>query len=132
MKNNRALREKLAFAREVRIVIPRPKGPRGGESDKAMNRGMWLRYHFDIDIDRRSDYEGHLFYNADLRSIMGAVEDWFGDTISMIIQPRYYACKWGDKREYDEEWGETYWKNLLDDAISAKAQGRYEQRGCQQ
>jgi len=126
MKNTRKLREKLAFAREVRIVIPRPKGPRGGETDEAMNRTMLRRYHFEIDIDRHSDYEGHIFYNADLRSIMGEVEDWWGGHIVMVVSPRYYARQWGPEGAYDEEWGETYWKNLLDDAISAEVIGPLE------
>lgn len=126
MKNTRKLREKLAFANEVRIVIPRPNGPRGGETDEAMNRGMWRRYHFTIDIDRNSDYEGHIFYNQDLRSIMGTVEEWCGDHILLIVQPRYYAREWGREGAYDEKWGENYWKNLLDDALSAKAVGPLE------
>ena len=85
-----------------------------------MNRGMWRRYHFRVDTDPKSDYEGHIFYNQDLRSIMGVTEDWSADTLELVIWPRYYAGAWGSKRLYDEEWGETYWKNLLDDAISAK------------
>ena len=120
MKNTRALREKLAFAREVVVTIPRPKGPRGGESDESMNRGMWKRYHFYADTDPKSEYEGHLFYNQDLRSIMGEVEDFCGDTLVLHITPRYYARMWGEEGKYNEDYGETYWKNLLDDAISAK------------
>jgi hypothetical protein len=121
MKNTRALREKLAFAREVKVVIPRPKGPRGGEGDEAMNRGMFRRYHFYADTDRHSEMEGALFYNQDMRSWMGEVEDFCGDTLVLFVHPRYYARQWGKEGAYDEKWGETYWKNLLDDAISAKA-----------
>lgn len=121
MKNDRALREKLARAGDLRVVIPYPKGPRGGTSQKAMLRGMARRYHIDIDFDRESDYYEDLFYNADLRSIMGHVEEWL-DNLVLIVNGQWYAggSDYAGKWSYDEGFGETYWKNLLDDAISVE------------
>jgi len=123
MKNTRALRESLAMKNEVIIEVPWPKGPRGGTSIEAMKRGLRARYGLFIDTDPNSEYEGCVFYNGDLRSITGNVIEGldFGGTLLLSISPRWFACKWGDKREYDEQYGETYWKNLLNDAISVKA-----------
>jgi len=69
-------------------------------------------------MTRDSDYEHHLFYNHDLRSIMGYTED-YDDPMVLEVNPRYYAggTNYKGEWEYDPGFGETYWKNLLDDAV---------------
>jgi hypothetical protein len=111
----------LAKAGDVLIELPWPKGPRGGTSWKTVKKMLSEKYHIDIDADGKSDNYGDIFYNQDLRSIMGYVEDW-GDPFILIIDARFFAggTDYEGKWKYDEGFGETYWKNMLDDAISAK------------
>lgn len=121
MKNTRAFRVKMAKIGDIIIELPWPKGPRGGTSWKTVRKMIWKKYHIDIDADNKSDNYGDIFHNQDLRSIMGFVDDW-GDPFLLIISGRYFAGgnDYEGKWKYDENYGETYWKNLFDDAITVK------------
>ena len=110
----------MARIGDIIVELPHPKGPRGGTSWKSVRKAIWNKYHIDIDDHSTSDNYGDLFYNQDLRSIMGHVDDW-GDPLYLIVSGRYFAGT--DSRgewQYDEGFGETYWKNLLDDAITVR------------
>jgi len=44
-----------------------------------------LRKKFGIDVGTDEDYEGYLFYNPDLRSMMGFVEEFGGGSVILNI-----------------------------------------------
>ncbi|MCK5139593.1 MAG: hypothetical protein KAQ85_07120 [Thermodesulfovibrionia bacterium] len=73
---------------------------------KEISDYLQKEYHFDTPSE--SDYEGygHLFYNADLRSIMGDVLDWDCETITCNINAFTYAEGGGCWQEY--------WEKLLE------------------
>ena len=130
-------RAKIASADEVHLALPWPKKVR---TLQALNRAMNTRYHMDFgavgDADEipegmsEAEYDklvekgypvgSDLFYNADLRSNMGFDQSGFGDPLDLVVWPRHYAggVDYKGEWEYDEGFGETYWKKLLADATS--------------
>jgi len=97
--------ERLAMAGELGIVMSKPPS-------------LWRRsYSLWLDTEEDSDYEGCVFYNSDLRSLCGNMD---GDDV-LCLSPRYYACKWGEPREFDpaDFYGRAF-SRLIRDAISVE------------
>ena len=70
-----------------------------------INKYLRSRYHFDIDFDFESDEWHGIYYNSDLRSHMGYLDEIGYNEFVLIIWPKYYK----------EGWENTYWKNLMED-----------------
>lgn len=60
--------------------------PKHVKSFKDLQKYLWEQYHLDADIDPESDHYLELFYNEDLRSICGHVND----IDSIFITSEYY------------------------------------------
>jgi len=75
------------------------------ETDKDIQKYMWKKYHIDIDIDSESDNYTEMFYNQDLRSLMGFVWE-FDNPLTVVIWPEYYA------QPENTFWGE-FWRELI-------------------
>lgn len=98
--------DRYAKANRLKIVLPIPEN----KTDKQLNRYLMNRYSFYIDLDKDSEYELCLFYNYDLRSLFGNVEEYFTNPIALDISPRYYASGWEN----------THFKKLMEDSESVK------------
>jgi len=65
---------------------------------------LWEKYHLDLELDEESDYDENLFYNSDLRSWCGFMEE-----LGVIrLFPEYYRLGWED----------SYYKRLIGDTIT--------------
>lgn len=85
---------------EVHLYIHFPKSVNTWED---MKKYLWNNFHIDWDIDPESDYYEHLFYNSDLRSMMGFL---YGD--DFVIFPQYYV----DKDDPSSNWSKM-WRQLV-------------------
>ena len=57
---------------------------------KDLQKHLWNRYHLDVDLDPESDNYLDVFYNYDLRSFCG----WLQDFDSLSLFPKYYKEGW--------------------------------------
>lgn len=73
---------------------------------EAVSKYLWDTYHFEVDTEDESDYFEHIFYNEDLRSIMGLVLEWC--PLTLYLYPQYYAS---DLDNPDDYWTKRW--NLL-------------------
>lgn len=118
---SRARRERVAAWEHVRLTVPEPSKPNGESyvSRRAMAARFEALYGLSIDVEPESEYEGHLFYNQDLRSICGEVEEETGSELVLRVRTTYWLGKWGRKPgepfAYDEAY-DAYWARLLADA----------------
>jgi hypothetical protein len=72
---------------------------------------MYQTYHIDIEVEEESDYFEHLFYNQDLRSIMGLVLNWC--PLTLLIEPQYFAS---NLDRPDDFWTKK-WKLLIKNSL---------------
>lgn len=122
---SRADREAVAAWEHVRIVVPEPRRADGKPyvSRRAMATKFEELYGLTIETDPESEYEGHLFYNPDLRSICGEVEEETGTELVLRVRTTFWLGKWGRKAgepfAYDEVY-DDYWARLLAHATSVE------------
>ncbi len=104
-------RKRLASASELHIALPWPKGVK---TLRGLNKAMMTRYHMEFGGDGGEE----LFYNDDLRSLMGFEQGGFADPLDLVVWPNYFAggTDYSGNWEYDEGFGESYFKKLLTDA----------------
>ena len=105
----------LSCLPEVWISLPYPKGPRGGTCKESIKNAMMNRYHLIKGSGIES--EDALFYNSDLRSQCGCIEEYSPRRIWIRMWPKHYAsdCVEGKFVPARGDFA-TYWKNLLMDA----------------
>lgn len=89
--------------RSIVLIIPHPIG---NDDLKKISDYLYSEYHFDTPPEHGYEGYGHLFYNADLRSIMGDVMEWDEDTITCNINASTYVEGGGCWQEY--------WEKLLE------------------
>lgn len=77
----------------------------------SVSQYLWDTYHFEVDIDEDSDYFERIFYNNDLRSIMGLVLEWC--PLTLYLYPQYYAS---DLDNPDDYWTKR-WRLLIKNSI---------------
>jgi len=95
---------------EVHLLIRLPNVNNMDE----IRKHLWLEYHIDVDPDPESDYYLMLYYNNDLRSLMGFLHDWDEVSAYLILWPEYYVDK-------DRPWDSYYnsrWKKLVENSIT--------------
>lgn len=96
--------EVFAQAQELKIQLP----------EKTTKKKLWSRYHLDIgaiececpDDTEECECGDTLFYNSDLRSMCGMLDE-DRDPSGLILWPKYYA----------KGWEQTYFKKLIQDAL---------------
>jgi hypothetical protein len=83
----------LPTSGQVRIEVDIPTSV---DTPKKLSKYLWKNYHFEISTEE--DYEDHLFYNPDLRSEMGFVEESGSGSVILVVFPKYFA------EFYPDEW----------------------------
>ena len=105
-------RARLASAGDLRVNLP-------AKFNAWDNRRL---RRFGLSVNKwGDDYEGCLFYNADLRSICGHVEEWNVIVINgqyWARSPEGFTQNKGSHYDGDESWAGGNWKTLLDMAES--------------
>jgi len=106
--------EKWGRIENVHIVLPVES-----DSYEGIARELNKKYGLDLDTDEESDYYENLFYGADLRSICGTLWEVDEGTVSLIMQPRYWAGNWGEGEfTLDTMSYGNNWRKMLADAES--------------
>lgn len=70
---------------------------------------MRHRYGIDVNDDPDDTYDGGLFYNGDLRSLMGEVESLDCREVRLFLWPQFFA-----------DFFPTHWRRLIDESIELK------------
>ena len=73
-------------------------------TDEQLHKYLWDNFHIDLDTDSESDNYYDLFYNQDLRSMMGFMRDW----CNFVIFPTYYI----ERDEPSSNWSKM-WRQLV-------------------
>lgn len=124
-KTTRAYRERVAAWEHVRVVVPEPRKPDGSRyvSRRAMAVRLRALYGLDTPTHPDDEYQGHLFYNNDLRSICGEIEEEDGEVLVLRLRTTHWLGRWGRKPGEPFQYDATYdapWKRLLEDAESVE------------
>ena len=87
------LKKKNILVKPPKELLVDVKIPNNIDTYKKLSKHLWKTYNIDVDLSE--DNYGDLFWNPDLRSFMGWVEDFGGGWASLRILPKYYsvACK---------------------------------------
>lgn len=97
--------------RYVFISIPHPPA----STLKEIRDFTWKEYHVDIDTCPESNEYMDLFYNWDLRSHMGHVEEHTQQSITLMVDTESYRSGGGCWQEY--------WEKMLKNATYVKKVG---------
>ena len=81
------------------------------ECEQDVSDYLEKKYHFYVDVDEDSDMYEQIFYNNDMRSVMGLVLDWC--PLILYLRPQYYAS---DLNDPDDFWTKR-WRLLIEDSI---------------